>query len=61
MMMLQRWYNVEVDFVDPSLKDFKLSGTLNRYDKIETLYDFLRKDLILKFLVENNTIKVMRK
>ncbi|RHR74707.1 FecR family protein [Odoribacter sp. AF15-53] len=61
MMMLQRWYNVEVDFVDPSLKDFKLSGTLNRYDKIETLLRFFEEGFDIKFLVENNTIKVMRK
>lgn len=61
MMMLQRWYNVKVDFVDQDLKDFKLSGTLNRYDKIETLLRFFEEGFDIKFLVENDTIKVMRK
>lgn len=61
MMMLRRWYNVEVDFVDQDLKDFKLSGTLNRYDKIETLLRFFEEGFDIKFCVENDTIKVMRK
>lgn len=61
MMMLQRWYNVEVDFVEPGLRDFKLSGTLNRYDKIDTLLRFFEEGFDIRFVVENNTIKVMRK
>lgn len=61
MTTLERWYNVKITFDDPSLKDLKFSGTLNRYDKINTILRFFEEGVDVKFTVENDVIKVARK
>ena len=61
MATLQRWYDVRVVFVDPALKAITFSGTLNRYDKIESILHFFEAGFDIRFLIEGDTIKVMRK
>ena len=58
---LERWYDVRIIFDDPSLKDLVFSGTLNRYGKIDILLRFFEEGVDVKFLIEKDTIKVMRK
>ena len=61
MTMLERWYNVEIVFEDPTLKDLKFTGTLNRYDKINTMLHFFEEGVDVTFSVEDSLIKVKRK
>ena len=61
MLKLERWYNVDIIFKDPELKDFKFSGNLNRYDNIDKILNFFEEVFDVKFVMEENTIKVMRK
>lgn len=61
MTMLKRWYDIEINFVDSELKEFKISGNLNRYNSIETILRFFEEGFNIKFLVERDTINVMRK
>lgn len=61
MTMLERWYNVEIVFEDPTLKDLKFTGTLNRYDKINTMLRFFEEGVDVTFSVEDSLIKVKRK
>ena len=61
MVKLERWYNVDVVFEDPALKNFKFSGNLNRYDNIDKILHFFEEVFDVKFVVDGNTIKVMRK
>lgn len=58
---LERWYNVKIVFADPVLKDLVFSGTLSRYGKIETLLRLFEEGVEVKFVVEKDTVKVMRK
>ena len=61
MITLERWYNVKITFDDPSLKELKFSGTLNRYDKINTILRFFEEGVDVKFMVEDDVIKVTRR
>ena len=61
MLKLERWYNVDIIFEDSGLKKFKFSGNLNRYDNIDKILHFFEEVFDVKFAVEENTIKVMRK
>lgn len=58
---LERWYNVKIVFTDPALKDLVFSGTLSRYGKIEMLLRLFEEGVEVKFVVEKDTVKVMRK
>lgn len=61
MTTLQRWYAVKVIFTDPALKELKFSGTLNRYDKIDSLLRLFEAGVDIRFLIENDTIRVVKK
>ena len=61
MRDLERWYDVKVVFTDPMLKELVFSGTLSRYGKIETLLRFFEEGVDVKFLVEKDTIRIMKK
>lgn len=61
MTMLERWYNVKIVFTDPALKSLKFSGTLNRYESINTILYLFEEGVDVKFEIENDVIKVMRK
>lgn len=61
MLDLERWYDVKVVFTDPTLKELVFSGTLSRYGKIEILLRFFEEGVDVKFVVEKDTIKVMKK
>lgn len=52
MEMLARWYSVEVFYVNPSVKDLRLSANLGRYEHIDSL---------LQIIQEVNKIKMERR
>ena len=58
---LERWYNVKIVFTDPALKELVFSGTLSRYGKIETMLRLFEEGVEVKFTIESDTIKVIRK
>ena len=41
MQVLSRWYNVQVKFAEPALKDLKFSGRLKRYEEVDLLFERL--------------------
>lgn len=61
MTSLKRWYDVEVVFADPELEDLIFSGTLNRYDEISALLRLFEAGYDIRFVIEDNTIKIMKK
>lgn len=61
MTTLQRWYDVDVIFMDPALKELKFSGTLNRFERIEKLLHLFEAGADIKFRIDNDKIKIMRK
>lgn len=52
MEMLARWYSVEVFYVNPSVKDLRLSANLGRYEHIDSL---------LQIIQQVNKIKIERR
>lgn len=58
---LERWYNVEIVFKDPALKNLEFSGTLSRYGEIKTLLHFFEESANVKFLTDNRVITVTNK
>ena len=58
---MERWYNVKIVFDDPALKQLQFSGSLSRYDEIETLLRFFEESADIGFLLSDHTITVKRK
>lgn len=52
MKVVMRWYNMEVVYVDPQVKEFRFGCNFNRMSPIETL---------IKVFEENGKIKIERK
>lgn len=61
MLKLGRWYNIEVFYADPKLKDICFTGSLNRYGDIRILLEKMEKLDIVRFQVKANCITVMYK
>lgn len=58
---LERWYNVEIIFSDPTLKYLEFSGTLSRYGEIETILRFFEESVNVKFVIDQQVITVVSK
>lgn len=56
MDKISLWYDCHVFYVDPSLKDVRLSGDMKRYGKIEELLHFLKLSTGANFEVKGKTI-----
>lgn len=58
MDKISLWYDCSVFYVDPSLKDVRLSGDMKRYGKIEELLHFLELSTGANFEVKGKAICV---
>lgn len=58
MEKISLWYDCSVFYVDPSLKDVRLSGDMKRYGKIEELLHFLELSTGANFEVKGKVICV---
>ena len=58
---MERWYNVEIVFEAPDLKGLQFSGSLSRYEEIETLLHFFEESADIVFEIDNRMITVRRK
>lgn len=56
-----RWYNVQIDFAEPELKNLRFSGRLKRYDSAEELFEMLDYVHRVTFSIENGRIVIRRK
>lgn len=61
MKKLARWYNVDVFYVNPKVKDFHFTGYLPRYANIQEVLDLLSLTTNIKFTVKDKTVMVMGK
>ena len=60
MRMVSRWYNVEVEFSDPALKELRFGAVANRFANISTLLHMLELTDEVRFKLEKNRIIVLR-
>lgn len=61
MTKLARWYNIEVFYTNPALKDIRFTGSINRYGDIRVLLGKIEKLDVVRFSVRGNCITVMDK
>lgn len=60
MQSLSRWYDVDVFYVNQSIKDELYSMSINRYDDIETILNKLEKTGTLHFKLNSKTLIVCK-
>lgn len=53
---LARWYDVDVFYQTPDLKDIAFTGNLKRYDNINAFMEILVRTGDIKYRIEGNTI-----
>ncbi len=59
MNNLERWYNVNVTYEDPSLKDLIFSGNLKRYENINKFLKLLETTGDVKYKIKENEITII--
>ena len=61
MEELALWYNVDVDFLDKSLKELHFKGSLYRYDDIAVILNAIEETVNVDFKISGLRIKIDRK
>ena len=57
MKVLSRWYDMEVEFVDPELKKAGFNGVLGKDQKIEDILKTIKSFGVIKdFKITNNMV-----
>jgi len=56
MITLTRWYTADVIYLNPSAKDLRFSGSLNRYGNINQILDIIKSTGKVKISTKENTI-----
>lgn len=59
MVILSRWYNIDISFDNPSIKEIMFGGRVNRYENIEPILDIITSTE--KVDVEISTDKIVFK
>lgn len=60
MRQIARWYNVEIVYQSPDLKDKILSGSVSRYDKVSQILKAIEYVEAARFEVKGRRITVMK-
>ncbi|WP_165836063.1 FecR family protein [Marinifilum breve] len=58
MTRLSRWYNVEVSFINESVKKLRFSGDLTRYDNIDQILELIEITQKVKFTIKDRNLLV---
>ena len=61
MKKVNRWYNCQIRFEDPSIKELRFSGAAERDRPVEYLLELIQKVTEVNFEIENKTIVLMHK
>ena len=60
MKILERWYGVHVIFQDENLKELEYTGSLERYNSINTFLQLLEKLEEIRYEIKENTIVLFK-
>ncbi|TCC90998.1 FecR family protein [Pedobacter hiemivivus] len=60
MRKLSRWYNIEVKYADPSVKQIKFFGTVSRFSNVAKVLEMIALTNEVKFEVKGKEITVLR-
>jgi ferric-dicitrate binding protein FerR (iron transport regulator) len=58
MMRLSRWYDVEVFFLNESIRELRFSGDLTRYDNIDQILELIEVTQKVKFTIKDRSLLV---
>lgn len=58
MTRLSRWYNVDVSFLNESVKKLRFSGDLTRYDNIDQILELIEVTQKVKFTIKDRALLV---
>lgn len=61
MKTVERWYDVDVFFLNEDAKSLRFSGELERYENIDKLLDFIKIGGDVRFKIKGKTITVIKK
>ncbi|MEG1737927.1 MAG: DUF4974 domain-containing protein [Odoribacter sp.] len=58
MKQLERWYNIDVFYQNPSIKKYKFTGDVDRFDEISTILNMIEKTYNITFSINQKTIVI---
>ena len=61
MRQIERWYDVDVFYMNEDLKDIKFRGNINRYKDFNILLEKIERLNVVEFKIKGNTITVLNK
>ncbi len=61
MQTLERWYDIDVVYMDESVRNYHFTGDLERYEDINVFLDFIETGGDVKFKTEGKTIIIDKK
>jgi transmembrane sensor len=61
MRKLSRWYNIEVKYPDPAVKQIKFFGTVSRFAQVSEVLEMIELTNEVKFQVKGKEITIVRK
>lgn len=60
MDVLALWYDVDIVFRDPELKEYNFGGYLKKYENIDVILDAISRIVGVKFVVKDKTVTVQK-
>lgn len=61
MLKIGRWYDVEIAYMDPSLKHRTFFGSISRYENISKVLEMLEATDVARFEVSGNKVTIHKK
>ena len=61
MQIFTRWYNLNIEFADPKIKEIKFSGRLKRYEDLRPLFEMLEYTRDVNFIIAEDKIIIQSK
>ncbi len=61
MAQMERWYDIDVFFVDEELKDYMFTGVINKDYSANRIFEIIEKTTNVKFKIKNNTVTIYKK
>ena len=60
MNVLALWYDVDVVFQNPELKQYNFGGYLKKYENIDVILDAISRIVGVTFVVKDKTVTVQK-
>ena len=61
MAQMERWYDIDVFFVDEELKGYMFTGVINKDYSANRIFEIMGKTTNVKFKIKNKTVTVYKK